>query len=397
MLTPADTVPSLRWVCAVAFHPSLDSVSPDPAGEIASRADSDPGFSAVIPAGGSGTRLWPLSRPDRPKFLLDLTGAGASLLQATVARLAPAASRTMIVTGAAHEAAVRAQLPSFGEGDVVAEPSPRDSMAAIALAAALLELRHGPHVFGSFAADHVIGRPDELLRSIAIASRAADEGKVVTIGIAPRFAATGFGWIERAEQLPGIDGAFAAEAFHEKPDAARAAAYLEGGRHFWNAGMFVVRTDVLLGHLARIHPTLHDGVRRIAEAWDTPGRAGALAETWPTLTKIAIDHAIAEPVAADGGVAVVPSDCDWTDVGDFAVLASILEPGADGIIRVDRTAPVGTVDAAGAMVVGGDKPVVIVGADDLAVVDTPEALLVLGREAAQRVKDAAASLERQET
>ncbi len=367
---------------------SLDPVSASVASD-----PSNVGFSAVIPAGGSGTRLWPLSRPDRPKFLLDLTGSGSSLLQATVSRLAPVAERTMIVTGAAHEAAVHAQLPDLAAGDILAEPSPRDSMAAIALAAAVLERRHGPHVFGAFAADHAIGKPDALLRAIGIATAAAEAGKVVTIGIAPRFAATGFGWIERSEQLPGIDGAFAAKAFHEKPDAARAQAYLDGGHHFWNAGMFVARTDVLLGHLARLHPALHDGVRAIADAWDGPERGSVLDAVWPTLTKIAIDHAIAEPVAADGGVAVVPSDCDWIDVGDFSVLASMLAPDADGVIRVGRTAPVGTVGAAGAMVVGGDKPVVIVGADDLVIVDTPEALLVLNRASAQSVKDAAASLE----
>ena len=347
----------------------------------------------MIPAGGSGTRLWPLSRPDRPKFLLDLTGSGATLLQSTVARLAPVATRTLVVTGAAHAAAVRDQVAALGDLDVVPEPSPRDSMAAIALAAALLEKRHGSHVFGSFAADHVVGKPEALLRAIAVAKVAASVGKVVTIGIAPRFAATGFGWIERSGQLDGIDGAFEAEAFHEKPDASTAEAYLGGGRHYWNAGMFVSRTDVLLGHLARLHPELHDGVRTVAEAWDGPGRAAALDAVWPTIERIAIDHAIAEPVAAEGGVAVVPADCDWVDVGDFAVLASILRPDADGVIRVDRTAPVGTVDASGAMVVGGEKPVVIVGADDITVVDTPEAFLVLDRAAAQRVKDAAATID----
>ncbi len=316
-----------------------------------------------------------------------------SLLQDTVARLAPVASRMMVVTGVVHAAAVHEQLPALGDDDIVAEPSPRDSMAAIALAAAILEHRHGAHVFGSFAADQVVLRPDELERAIRIAIEAADAGAVVTIGIEPLYPATGFGWILRGEPLTDIDGAFRAEAFVEKPDLETAQTYLDGGSHYWNAGMFVTRTDVLLGHLARLQPTLHDGVRALAAAWDGPDRWPVLDAVWPTLTKIAIDHAIAEPVAAEGGVVVVPSDCDWIDVGDFAVLASIVEPDGDGITRLNRSAPVRALDASGPMIIGGDRPVVIVGVDDVTVVDTPEALLILGRASAQRVKDAASSLE----
>jgi mannose-1-phosphate guanylyltransferase len=357
------------------------------------QASSRPDFSAVVPAGGSGTRLWPLSLPERPKFLHDLRGTGVSLLQDTVARLAPVATRTMVVTGVSHAEAVREQLPALGDDDVVAEPSPRDSMAAIALAAGILEHRHGAHVFGSFAADHVILRPDELTRAIRIAIEAAEAGAVVTIGIEPLYPATGFGWILRGEPLADVEGAFRAEAFVEKPDIETAQAYLDGGRHYWNAGMFVTRTDVLLGHLARLQPVLHDGVRALAAAWDGPDRGAVLDSVWPTLTRIAIDHAIAEPVAAQGGVVVVPSDCDWIDVGDFAVLASIVEPDGDGITRLNRSAPVRALDASGSMIIGGDRPVVIVGVDNVTVVDTPEALLILGRASAQRVKDAASSLE----
>jgi mannose-1-phosphate guanylyltransferase len=357
------------------------------------QANPHPSFSAVIPAGGSGTRLWPLSLPDRPKFLHDLRGTGASLLQDTVSRLAPLASRTMIVTGVAHAAAVREQLPALGDDDIVAEPSPRDSMAAIALAAAILEHRHGAHVFGSFAADHVILRPEELLRAIRVAIGAAETGAIVTIGIEPLYPATGFGWILRGEPLAGVEGAFRARRFVEKPDLETAQTYLDGGRHYWNAGMFVTRTDVLLGHLARLQPGLHDGVRALAAAWDGKDRAAILDSVWPTLRRIAIDHAIAEPVAAEGGVAVVPSDCDWIDVGDYAVLASIVAPDVDGVTRLNRSAPARALDASGTMVIGGERPVVIIGVDDVTVVDTPAALLILGRASAQRVKDAASSLE----
>ncbi|WP_371327661.1 mannose-1-phosphate guanylyltransferase [Demequina sp. NBRC 110053] len=345
------------------------------------------GFVPVVPAGGVGSRLWPLSRPDRPKFLIDLLGTGSTLIQDTVARLAPLSAEVIIVTGERHASAVAAQLPDLDERAIVAEPSPRDSMAAIALAAALIEQRHGEQIMGSFAADHVIPDADAFREAVATAVGAARTGKVVTIGIEPTGPSSAFGYIRSGAALADAPGAFEVEAFTEKPDHEAAAAMLASGGHVWNAGMFVVSTSVLLGHLARLQPSLEAGVRRIAAAWDGPGRADALAEIWPTLTKIAIDHAIAEPVAAEGGVAVVPGSFAWDDVGDFDALASMLSADADGVIRIGRDAPVSVVDAPGAVVVGGTKPLAVVGIADAVVVETDEALLVLGRHAAQRVKD----------
>lgn len=358
-----------------------------------------PGFAAVVPAGGVGSRLWPLSRPDRPKFLLDLLGEGRTLLQATLDRLEPLAEFSMVVTGARHADAVAVQLPSLTKADIVAEPSPRDSMAAIALAAALLEHRHGPIVMGSFAADQVIRNGKAFDAAVREAVDVARAGKVVTIGIAPTGPSEAFGYIESGEALDtaadthGVARQVA--AFTEKPDAATAAAFLETGRYFWNAGMFVVRTDVLLGHLDRLQPTMASGVRAIAAAWDGAGRAEALARVWPTLTKIAIDHAIAEPVAAEGGVAVVPADLDWNDVGDFDSLADLMTPRADGVTAVDRSHAIAIHRAPGAVVIGGDRPVVIIGIEDAVVVDSGDALLVTTRQSAQDVKHAAAALEAQ--
>lgn len=358
------------------IHPSLVLVS------------SDKGFSAVIPAGGVGSRLWPLSTADRPKFLLDLLGTGASLLQDTARRVSPVAARILVVTGASHENSVRQQLPHLGNDDVVAEPSPRDSMPAIALAAALLELRHGPHVMGTFSADHVIRKPEAFWDVLRIAIETANEGEIATIGIEPREPSTGFGYIKAGPPITGISGALRVEAFTEKPNVEVARAMIAAGSHYWNAGMYVTRTDVLLGHLARLHPILESGVRDIASAWDTSARVEVLDRVWPELTRISIDHAIAEPVAIEGGVAVVPGDLDWYDIGDFAVLASQMEPGSDGVRLLMRTARVTTVDAPGAMAVGGDRPVVIVGLEDVTVVDSPDAILVLGRNSAQKVKQA---------
>lgn len=348
------------------------------------------GFAAVVPAGGVGSRLWPLSRPERPKFLLDLLGEGTTLLQATIERLVPLADHVMVVTGAPHADAVAAQLPSLSAADIVAEPSPRDSMAAIALAAALLEERHGPLVMGSFAADHVIRKPDAFHAAVTVAAACAAEGKIVTIGISPTGPSEAFGYIEAGDAFG--NGAHHVVAFTEKPDAATAAQFIATERYFWNAGMFVMRTDVLLGHLKRLQPGIEAGVREIAAAWDGPERSTVLDRVWPTLTRIAIDHAIAEPVAAEGGVVVVPADLDWHDVGDFASLAGLLPPRGDGMTVVDRHAATAQIDAPGAVVIGGDRPVVIVGVEDAVVVDAGDALLVTTRHAAQDVKKAAEAL-----
>src|SRR5690625_430832 len=207
-----------------------------------------PGFHAVVPAGGAGTRLWPLSRRAHPKFLLDLTGSGRTLLQATWDRLVPLTGEggVLVVTGEAHADAVREQLPALGEQGLVTEPSGRDSMAAIGLAAALLRERHGPDVvLGSFAADHVVRRPDDFHAAVREAVAAARAGYVVTVGVRADHPSTAFGYIEEGGPL---DVAAAPTARHvarfvEKPDAETAAGYLATGRYRWNAGMFVVRAE----------------------------------------------------------------------------------------------------------------------------------------------------------
>ena len=344
---------------------------------------SIPGFWAVVPAGGAGTRLWPLSRAAHPKFLLDLTGSGRTLLQGTVDRLTPlTGERVLVVTGTAHADAVRAQLPALPADQVLAEPAPRDSMAAIGLAAAVLERRDPGAVLGSFAADHVIPDAGAFADVIREAAEVALDGHLVTIGIQPTNPAPGFGYIRTGEPLPGARTARRVVQFVEKPDAELAAQYVASGEYRWNAGMFVVRAAVLLDLLERWHPDLARGVREIAA---DPSR---LADLWPGLTRIAIDHAVAEPAADAGHVVVVPAPFAWDDVGDFGSLASLLPPEQDAVdLRVlgDR-ADVTSVDTSGLLVAAGGRRVAVVGLDDVVVVDTPDALLVTTRARAQDVK-----------
>lgn len=335
---------------------------------------------AVVPAGGAGTRLWPLSRAGHPKFLQDLTGSSRSLLQATWDRLHPVVGdRFLVVTGEAHAEAVRGQLPELPAGGLLAEPAPRDSMAAIGLAAAVLERRDPHAVLGSFAADHVVEDGDAFRACVRTAAEVADQGWLVTIGIEPTRPATGFGYIEVGEPL-GDSGARHVRSFVEKPDVERAAEYAASGRFRWNAGMFVVRATVLLDLLAQWHPVLAQALRAIA------AEPATLAERWPALERIAIDHAVAEPAATAGRVAVVPGSFGWDDVGDFASLQDLLPADRPGPAVLGDAARVHAVDATGLVVPAAGRDVAVVGLRDVVVVDTGDAVLVTTRERAQDVK-----------
>ncbi len=343
------------------------------------------GLWAVIPAGGAGTRLWPLSRSSSPKFLHDMTGAGHSLLQATWERLSPlCGDHIMVMAGVLHEEAVRAQLPGLAQANLVAEPSPRGSMAAIGLAAAMLELRDPQAVIGSFAADHIIGEREVFAGCVREAVAVAKAGYVVTIGIQPTFPATGFGYIRVGEPLAiaGAPHGRKVRSFVEKPDQATARKFLETGEYHWNAGMFVVGATVLLDLLAGFHPGLAAGLRDIAAH---PAR---FTQLWPGLENLSIDVAVAEPAAAVGRVAVVPGPFTWDDVGDFASLGTLLSDvvAVPGLKVLGEVGLVLAKDATGLVIPAAGRTVAVLGLDDIVVVDTPDALLVTTRARAQDVK-----------
>lgn len=252
---------------------------------------------AVIPAGGSGTRLWPLSRAGRPKFLLPLTGSTDSLLQATVGRLAPlvAPERTLVVTGQPHAAAVAAQLPGLPPDNILAEPAPRDSGAAIGLAAAVIAQREPDAVMGSFAADHLVQHRDSFAAAVREAVTGAEQGWLMTVGMRPTRPETGFGYVQYGAGT-GSGSIRRVVQFKEKPDRELAERFVASGDYLWNASMFIWRVEVFLAELARQQPALHDGLVRIAAAWDTPRRAEVLAEVWPQLPRIAVEYAVMEEI-----------------------------------------------------------------------------------------------------
>lgn len=354
---------------------------------------SDPidGFYVVIPAGGIGSRLWPLSRADAPKFLHDLTGSGSSLLRDTWDRMAPLSGeqRIMVVTGRAHRAAVEEQLPALADANVVLESEPRESSAAIALAAAILERREPGVIIGSFAADHVIKGARFFRQSVTEAVAAARAGYIATIGIRPTEPAVGFGYICAPDSIAikGAPTAHLVQSFVEKPNLATAESYVASGNYMWNAGMFISQASVLLEALGKTQPELLAGINELADAWDTPRRGAVVDQVWPRLVKIAIDYSVAEPAAAAGNLVVVPGEFDWDDVGDFASIAKLHSTGYKNdlaILGVDARV---LADASSGIVVSeGGRTIAVIGVKDIVIVDTPDALLVTTIANAQKVK-----------
>jgi len=348
-------------------------------------------FYSVIPAGGIGSRLWPLSRADAPKFLHDLTGSGHTLLRDTWDRLVPVSGdqRVMVVTGRAHRAAVERQLPELRDPNVVLESEPRDSTAAIGLAAAILERREPGVIIGSFPADHVISGESLFRAAVTEAVVAADTGYIVTIGIRPTEPSIGFGYIKSdgALDIPGAESALSVDSFVEKPDPEVAEQYLAEGTYLWNAGMFIARADRLLEAIGETEPELLAGLLELAEAWDTPRRGAVVDRVWPGLKKIAIDYSVAEPAAAAGRLVVIPGQFEWDDVGDFASIAKLHSGGRKANLAIlGEGARVLADSSSGIVVSHTGRMIALIGVEDIVVIDTDDALLVTTSANAQKVK-----------
>ncbi len=349
-------------------------------------------FWGIIPAGGVGSRLWPLSRADAPKFLLDLTGSGQSLLSSTWDRLhelTPPA-RTVVVTGIKHARSVASQLPDLLPENLVTELSPKDSSAAIGLAAAIILKRDPDAIIGSFAADHLINGRVLFERSVNSAVKAAQTGAIVTVGIRPNHAATNFGYIKTGSARQDIApfDVYEVKSFIEKPERAAAETYFASEAYLWNAGIFIARADALLEQMSLSEPALVSHLHELADNWGTPAAAATRERIWPELPKIAIDYAVAEPAAAAGKMLCVSAHFEWNDVGDFTSVAEILSRGRSGELAVlgGKHAQVLSETSSGIVVPQPEKLVTIVGMDDVIVVDTPDVLLVTNKAHAQNLK-----------
>jgi mannose-1-phosphate guanylyltransferase len=360
---------------------------------------------AVIMAGGSGTRLWPLSRADRPKQLLDVITehsadgqqSGAhSLLAEAFDRLAAVlpAERIWVCTAARYGAQVQAALPDLRADRLILEPVARDTANAVGLAAAMVADADPDAELAVVSADHVI-RPVERFAAVletAFDALTARPRALVTLGITPTSPATGFGYVQRGAATD-VSGVAEAASFREKPDRATAERYLASGEYLWNSGMFVWRARTVLDALADHLPETAAGLARIVAAEAGPSRDAVLAEVFPSLPKISVDYAVLEPAAAEAGrVLVADLDVDWLDVGSWPALAHTLDTDGDGnAVR----GPAVVLDGAGNIVLSDDPDhlVALVGVRDSVVVHTADVTMVCPVSDAERVKALLAAVE----
>ena len=336
----------------------------------------------TILAGGSGTRLWPLSRKKLPKQLLSLTGE-RSMLQQTVDRVLPLvpAERVYILTGPDHALPIAEQLPELPQENIFVEPVPRGTGPCLGLAAMRLRLgSSGQAVMVSVHADHVILDEERFRTAIMASVATARKGYLLTVGIVPSHPDTGFGYIERGESLgceQGIE-TYQVARFTEKPPLEVAREFVASGRFYWNAGYFAWTLDNVLAEFQRSLPETYAKLDAMVATLETPTSRGI----WDRISPITIDVGIMERAR---NVAVVPCDMGWSDVGSWAALLDILPGDEKGNLAMGKGRHV-TLDTSGSLVYSSEnKLVAAIGLEDMIVVSTRDALLVLPRSRAQEV------------
>jgi mannose-1-phosphate guanylyltransferase len=343
---------------------------------------------AVIMAGGGGTRLWPVSRRDHPKQMLPLLEEHRTLFQTTVERLNGLLppERILVVTVAEQASELREQAPEIPDGNFLLEPLPRGTASVAGLAAVALRQRDRQAVMALLPADHFIRNRDLFHLLIRVAVDVAEKGYLVTLGVNPTYAATGYGYIQRGEPIPErvIYPVYRVSRFKEKPDEEHARLMISSGDHSWNSGMFVWRVETILAEIQKQMGGLYSRLAEIENSWTTPERDQVIGTAWPGLKKETVDYGIMEHAAK---VAVLPAGgLEWSDVGSWDSLFDVLLPDQNGNI-VFAGQHIGE-DTHNSLVYGnrGDRMVVTIGVDDLIIVDSGDVLMVCHKDQAQKVR-----------
>lgn len=343
-------------------------------------------FYALIMAGGGGTRLWPMSRTSTPKQLLPLV-EDQSMFRVSVERLAPlfTPDHVYIVAGRQHVDALRAQAPEIPAANFIAEPYGRDSGPAAALGISVIHKRDPQATVAILTADHHITEKERFRQVLAAAYGLAQQDRIVTLGISPSLPSTAFGYIRRGQPL-GEFGAFAAYdslGFTEKPDLSTAMQFIRSGEYSWNSGMFIWRADRALREFERQQPSMFRLFSALKPAIDTPEYSDKLDAIWAEMSKISLDFAVME--GADR-IAVIPIDIGWSDVGSWEALFDVLTLDESGN-AVKGSAPDHIMIDTRSSLVYSDKLTVMIGVENIVVVDTDDALMICTKERTQDVKE----------
>ncbi|MEI8355555.1 MAG: mannose-1-phosphate guanylyltransferase [Deltaproteobacteria bacterium] len=351
----------------------------------------------VILVGGSGTRFWPLSRGKSPKQLMSILG-GKSMLQRTVERVLPLAPKGIVVVTNAIQAPETAMQLELYQNDtnlhIVEEPEGRNTAPAIGLAAAFVSHLHPGALMVVLPADHYITDEEEFRRTIKRAVEPAQHGSLVTLGIVPTRPETGYGYIEVAPERHDAPP-YPVRRFVEKPSQEKALEFLASGSFFWNSGMFVWRTDVILEQIKEHMPKLALALAALSIADDT-GESSPLqlqiAKMYRSLTGESIDYAVMEKAA---NVVVIPGLFGWSDVGSWSALPEVIPHDAAGNVTINVREEI-NLDSSGCVVYGDGKLVALIGVSDLIVVNSGDAVLLCSMERAQDVKKIVEELHRRD-
>ncbi len=332
----------------------------------------------AVMAGGSGTRFWPLSRRARPKQLVALV-SGETLLAETLARVAPICppERALVITAARLVDDVRAAVPNVPAAHVIGEPAARNTAPCMALAAIVAAQLAPDAILALLPADHHVGQPERFVAALSIACAHADEGHIVTLGVAPTRPETGYGYIQLGDQLSpdkSDPAVWAVARFVEKPDVETALDYLLGGRHLWNAGVFVLRADVALKAVRTALPELYEALAPLERGevgrFDSDAFAEALTERFPLCPSISVDYGVMEHRT---DLRSVRLDASWSDVGAWRSLLDHREADASNFIRGD----VLELDCANSVLVSEGPLLAAIGLEGVAVIATEGAVLAL--------------------
>ncbi|HOM71762.1 MAG TPA: mannose-1-phosphate guanylyltransferase [Armatimonadota bacterium] len=335
-------------------------------------------------AGGSGTRLWPRSRKDRPKQFHSLT-SDRSLLQETVARLDPAidSEHIYIIANKTHVRPIKEQLEWLDDSHIIAEPVAKNTAPAVGIMAVTLYEKDPDAVMLVLPADHFIAKGEDFRRLLGLAeSIIREDDFLLTLGIKPTYPETGYGYIEIASEYKevGDDGIFWVKSFKEKPDAQTAQKYVTSWRYVWNSGMFIWKASAILDRFKKYAPEIYEGLERYRKAIGTPKEAEELAKVYKSFPNISIDYAILEKSER---VLVIPADIGWSDIGSWQALYELLSFDQQTNVVAGRHVGIDTYNC---LIHGGSKLIATIGLDNLVIVDTDDVLLIMPRGRSQDIK-----------